>query len=99
MVSWSAKKQKVVSISSVESKYRALSIATTKVIWIQALLKEQCMAQEDLLVLWCDNASDNYIATNYVFHVRTKHIEIDLPFVWDRVVQKQLILQHISTED
>ena len=87
------------SRSSAESEYRALAIATAEVIWIQALLKELCMPQEDLPVLWCDNTSANYIATNAVFHARTKHIEIDLHFVRDRVVQKQLTLQHISTED
>ena len=63
------------------------------------MLKELCLPQEDLPILWCDNTSANYIATNYVFHARTKNIEIDLHFVQDKVVQKQLILQHISTED
>ena len=98
LISWSATKQKVVSRSSAESEYRALAIATAEVIWTQALLKELCIPQDDSPTLWCDNESANYIATNSVFHARTKHVEIDLHFVRDRVVQKQLVLHHISTE-
>ena len=34
-----------------------------------------------------------------MFYARAKHIEIDLHFVQDQVIQKQLVLYHISTED
>ncbi|XP_031265815.1 uncharacterized protein LOC116124260 [Pistacia vera] len=37
LVQWSSKKQKVVSLSSIEIEYRFLSQATTKMVWIQHL--------------------------------------------------------------
>ncbi|CBI32394.3 unnamed protein product, partial [Vitis vinifera] len=40
LISWSASKQKVVSRSSIESKYRGLANATIELTWIQSLLKE-----------------------------------------------------------
>jgi hypothetical protein len=40
LVLWSAKKQAMVSRSSIESEYRALANATTKIMWIQTLLHE-----------------------------------------------------------
>jgi hypothetical protein len=40
IISWSSKKQSVVSRSSTEIEYRAMVAATAKITWIQALLKE-----------------------------------------------------------
>jgi hypothetical protein len=43
LISWSFTKQKLVSRSNAESEYRGLVLATTKIIWIQALLQELCV--------------------------------------------------------
>ena len=40
LVSWSSKKQNIISKSIVESEYRALALATFKILWITCLLKE-----------------------------------------------------------
>ena len=40
LITWSSKKQQVVSRSSTKAKYRALSSATTELVWIQNLLIE-----------------------------------------------------------
>lgn len=37
---WSSKKEKVIARSSIEVKYQALAYIATRVIWLQALLKE-----------------------------------------------------------
>ena len=38
------------------------------------------------------------MAANPVLHARTKHIEIDLYFVRDKVLQKQLTVSHIPAQ-
>jgi hypothetical protein len=43
LISWSSTKQKLVSRSSAESEYRGLVLATTEIIWIQALMHELCV--------------------------------------------------------
>jgi hypothetical protein len=40
-----------------------------------------------------------YLASNLIFHGRTKHMEVDYHFVRDRVVKKLLDVQFISTDD
>jgi histone deacetylase 1/2 len=39
------------------------------------------------------------MAKHSVFHARTKHIEIDLHFIRDQVLQGKIELQFIPTED
>ena len=50
-------------------------------------------------LLWCDNISVLAIASNPVFHARTKHIEVDYHFVREKVLWKDLMVKFISSND
>jgi hypothetical protein len=39
------------------------------------------------------------LATNPVFHARTKHVEVDYHFIREKVTNRDLQLRHISTDD
>uniref|UniRef100_A0A2N9IWR1 Reverse transcriptase Ty1/copia-type domain-containing protein n=1 Tax=Fagus sylvatica TaxID=28930 RepID=A0A2N9IWR1_FAGSY len=80
-ITWSAKKQPTVSRSSTESKYQALVTAFAEVCWIRTLLKDLGIYLSQPPILWCDNVSALAIASNPVFHARTKHIEVDFHFI------------------
>jgi hypothetical protein len=99
LISWCAKKQKIVSQSSNEAEYKAMADATTELMWIQSVLQELCILYPKSARLWCDNLSAKYLASNPVFHGRMKHVEVDYHFIRDCVVKKLLDIRFISTND
>jgi hypothetical protein len=48
-------------------------------------------------LVYCDNVSAVYLSTNPVQHQKTKHVEIDLHFVRDRVVISDVRVLHVPT--
>ncbi|KAH9726123.1 Disease resistance-like protein DSC1 [Citrus sinensis] len=99
LVSWSSKKQQIVSRSSAESKYRALALAVSEVLWISYVLKELKMSPLQVPALHCDNKSVETLASNPKYHSRTKHIELDLHFVRDHIARNEVHISHVSSCD
>lgn len=68
--------------------------ATAELLWIQSLLSELGV-QFATPSLYCDNLSAVMLSHNPVLHNRTKHIELDVHFVREKVISKDLIVQHV----
>lgn len=96
LVSWSAKKQATVARSSIEAEYKALANVAFEVLWFLQLFQD-LHAPLFLVppIIWCDNNSAIYLATNPVFHARTKHIEVDFHFVREKIALKQLQVRYV----
>lgn len=45
--------------------------------------------------LLCDNLSAVLLSHNPILHARTKHMELDIHFVREKVVSKSLLVQHV----
>ena len=98
LISWSSSKQRLISKSSVESEYKGLVSLTAELVWIQSLLQELCLPISPP-ILWCDNQSAAHLAANPVFHSRSKHIELDLHFIRDKILRQELHIYYVSSSD
>ncbi|XP_073022027.1 secreted RxLR effector protein 161-like [Primulina eburnea] len=96
---WCSKKQPIVSRSSTEAEYRSLANATSELIWLQSLITELHIPLSKTPVLWCDNLSTISLSANPVLHSKSKHIELDLYFVREKVLFKHLSVQHVPSID
>ena len=54
---------------------------------------------EQVLVLWNDNMEANSLASNRVFHARTKNIKIDVHFVREKVLSKEVEVWFVPSEE
>ncbi|GJT60850.1 putative RNA-directed DNA polymerase [Tanacetum coccineum] len=99
LISWTARKQRTISRSSTESEYKALVDTVAELTWLQPILNELGIRSSSTPILWCDNLGATYLSADPIFHARTKHVEIDYHFVWEKVTQRDLRVQHISTHD
>ena len=99
LISWRSKKQPTVSRSSAEAEYRALALASCEMMWLKTLLRELRVEERSVPVLFSDSTAAIYIATNPVFHERTKHVELDCHTVREKLDQGLLKTLHVKTED
>uniref|UniRef100_A0A803P4A9 Integrase catalytic domain-containing protein n=1 Tax=Cannabis sativa TaxID=3483 RepID=A0A803P4A9_CANSA len=99
LISWSAKKQHVVARSSTESEFRSLANTAAEVKWLSYVLSELHFSAFTTPIIWVDNQGAASLAANPVFHARSKHIEIDLHFVRDQILAKELEVRYVPSID
>ena len=67
LISWKSKKQDVVTGSSVEAEYRAMTLATCELIWLKHLLQELRFGKDEWMKLIYDNHAALHISSNLKF--------------------------------
>ena len=75
-VSWSAKWQEIISLSTTESEYVAITHAAKEGLWIRSLLSQLFPGKLDSTTLFSDNQSAVALAKDHQYHACTKHINI-----------------------
>ena len=97
MVSWSSKRQPTLSHSSAEAEYRAVANVVSESCWIRNLLLELNCPIKKATLVYCDNVSAIYLSGNPVQHLRTKHIEMDIHIVREKVAHSQVRVLHVPS--
>ena len=80
-VSWSSKKQELVTLSTAEAEYVTQTHAAKEAIWLRQLLTEVFKSVNTPTVLFSDSKSAIALAQDGHYHTRTKHINIQYHFI------------------
>jgi hypothetical protein len=63
--------------------------------WLRQLLVELHNSLSQATLVYCNNVGAVYLSTNIVQHQRTKHVEIDLHFIHERVAIGDVHVLHV----
>lgn len=80
-VSWSSKRQEIVSLSTTESEYVAATHAAKEALWLRSLITQLFFPLSDPTTLFSDNQSAIALAKDHQYHARTKHIDVRFHFI------------------
>ncbi|KAM0051528.1 putative RNA-directed DNA polymerase [Helianthus debilis subsp. tardiflorus] len=76
-----------------------MCVATCEVIWLLNVLKELKLDIKLPINLQCDNTTAMSIVANPVFYERTKHFEVDLFFLREKITKGVIRTVGVSSEE
>ena len=92
---WVSRNQQLTSTSSTESEYRGLSDVAKEALWLAKLLPHFDLPDFPFLI-YGDNQGSLDAVNNYTHTKHTKHIEIHLEFMRERVQLGQLVFGKVD---
>ena len=98
-ISWSSRKQDIVSTSTTESEFYALSEAVKEIQWLRNILKDFDVKVHSPITVFSDNQSTIKMVENAKFSSRTKHIDVRLHYVRDCVRLAKIALEYCPSEE
>jgi hypothetical protein len=99
MISWSNRKHKSVTLSTVEEEYMEACETCTEAVWITKLVSDLFDQTLESTIIYCDNQSCIRLSEHPVFHERSKHIEIKYYFIRDKFQEGEVKLDYIPTDE
>ena len=98
-VSWSSKKQELVTLLTTEAKYVAQTHAAKEAIWLRRLLTEIFKSIDTPMTLFSNSKSAIALAQDGHYHTRTKHINIQYHFIRYVINAGTIKLVYCSSND
>src|SRR5271168_2704740 len=98
-VSWSAKRQEIISLSTTESEYGAATYAAKEALWLRQLILQLFGILLPATPLFCDNQSAIALAKEHQYHARTKHIDVRFHFIRWIIEDGKLRLIYCPTDE
>ncbi|KAI4364351.1 hypothetical protein MLD38_020457 [Melastoma candidum] len=98
-ISWSSKKQAIVTLSSCDAEYVVITACTCHAIWLRRKLKVIGLAENEATTIFVDNKSTQALARNPVYLDRSKHIDMHYHFIRESVMKKEIKLEYVKSAD
>ena len=98
-VSWSSKKQELVTLSTTEAEYVAATHTAKEAVWLRRLITELFGSIETPTTLFSDSKSAIALAKDGHYHACTKHIDIRYHFIRYIVEAGTIKLVYCPTDD
>ena len=98
-VSWSSKKQPIVTLSTTEAEFVAAAACACQAVWMRRILKKFGHSQEGSTTVMCDNSSTIKLSKNPIMHGRSKHIDVRFHFLRDLTKDGEVELVYYGTQD
>ena len=96
----------ILIIGSSFAEYIGMTHATCEMMWLKSLLWELGFSVDGVMsmyyilhTMYSDSQALIYVASNLVFHEKTKHIEMDFHFFRDAVSQRLISILFIPSSE
>lgn len=97
-ISWSSKKQQIVTLSTTEAEFVAAASCSCQAIWLRRMQEFLGNQQQDSITIYCDNVSAIWLSKNPVMHGRSKHIDVRYHFLRDLYKDGTIELKFCKSE-
>nr|GEY32465.1 ribonuclease H-like domain-containing protein [Tanacetum cinerariifolium] len=94
-----SKKQVTLSKSSPEAEYRSMAATTCEIMWIVKIMSDLNIKNLLPAELCCDNKAAMKIAANPVMHEKTKHFDLDVHFIREKVCSGLIKTVKVESKD
>jgi len=98
-VSWSSKKQPVVTLSTTEAEFIAAAFCACQAVWLRRMLEKLDHASAGTTIIYCDNNSTIKLSKNPVMHGRSKHIDVRFHFLRELTQDEVVTLLHCRSQE
>ena len=98
-VNWSSKRQTLVTLSTTEAEYIALSRTAHESIWMSRLLSQLFKLELFPVTIYCDSQSAIALLSKIGFHQRTKHIDIHYLFARQCIADGLITVEYVPTDE
>jgi hypothetical protein len=98
-VTWSTRKQPLITLSTAEAEYIALTTVAHEVLYLQLLLDELYTISNLPTPIYCDNQAAIALTSNGKFQSCTKHINLRYHFIRSHVKNGTFMLMYCPTDN